>query len=394
MNRTLKRPMFRMGGSTGTGITSGLNAPRQQYDKGDIVKSFQERKAMFDEISPNQRSGFMPGSVSSFLTNFGLNLMSATPRGNIFSTAATAAKDPFNQFQAARAQEMADRKAIDQAILGDVISEDFKSKQQQKLIDAGFQEKKMELENEIKVLEMEGSQDALERAEELKNDIILLEKDYELQKKYGTTGKDFDPGAAAKTSNLIKNLDDEKLQLNTELSELLGVLVNERTAEQNQRIKQIQTRLKGIDDVRSNILKESSLIEKIGALDQTDQLNQLVDENMAKGMTYQEAFEKAIEQFKFLEKYADGGRAGYMVGGMTGVAAPQQTAETIQESPAQDLTYSELRSRLPNSISDQIVQLLANSKQALLDFAEIRTQQDVDQFNQQYDVNLTLPQEG
>lgn len=390
MNRTLKRPMFRMGGSTGTGITSGLNAPRQQYDKGDIVKSFQERKAMFDEISPNQRSGFMPGSVSSFLTNFGLNLMSATPRGNIFATAATAAKDPFNQFQAARAQEMADRKAIDQAILGDVISEDFKSKQQQKLIDAGFQEKKMELENEIKVLEMEGSQDSLKRAEELKNDIILLEKDYELQKKYGTTGKDFDPGAAAKTSNLIKNLDDEKLQLNTELSELLGVLVNERTAEQNQRIKQIETRLKGIDDVRSNILKESSLIEKIGALDQTDQLNQLVDENMAKGMTYQEAFEKAIEQFKFLEKYADGGRAGYQIGGMT----TEQTAETIQESPAQDLTYSELRSRLPNSISDQIVQLLANSKQALLDFAEIRTQQDVDQFNQQYDVNLTLPQEG
>ena len=68
--------------------------------------------------------------------------------------------------------------------------------------------------------------------------------------------------------------------------------------------------------------------------------------------------------------------------------------ETIQESPAQDLTYSELRSRLPNSISDQVVQLLANSKQALLDFAEIRTQQDVDQFNQQYDVTLTLPQEG
>ena len=50
---------------------------------------------------------------------------------------------------------------------------------------------------------------------------------------------------------------------------MLGILVNERTAEQNQRIKQIQTRLKGIDDVRSNILKESSLIEKIGALDQT-----------------------------------------------------------------------------------------------------------------------------
>jgi hypothetical protein len=333
----------------------------------------------------------MPGSVSSFLTDFGLNLLSATPRGNIFATAASAAKDPFKSFQSARAQEMSDRKALDQAILGDVISEDFKSRQQQKLIDAGFEEKKMELENEIKLLEIEGTQDALKRAETLKNDLTVLEKDYELQKKYETTGRDFDIGAAAKTSNLIKGLDDEKLQLNTELSQLQGVLVNERTAEQNKRIKEIETRLGSIDDIRANILKESSLIEKIGALDQTDQLNTIVDENMAKGMTYEEAFKAALEQFKFLQNMADGGRAGYQIGGMT---TPQQTSETIQESPAQDLTYSELRSRLPNSISDQVVQLLANSKQALLDFAEIRTQQDVDQFNQQYDVTLTLPQEG
>jgi hypothetical protein len=36
--------------------------------------------------------------------------------------------------------------------------------------------------------------------------------------------------------------------------------------------------------------------------------------------------------------------------------------------------------------------LLANSKQALLDFANIQTGEDVSSFNQQYDVNLTLPQ--
>ena len=29
MNRILKRPMFRMGGSAGTGITSGLDQPRK-----------------------------------------------------------------------------------------------------------------------------------------------------------------------------------------------------------------------------------------------------------------------------------------------------------------------------------------------------------------------------
>jgi hypothetical protein len=384
-----------MGGSTNSGITSGLDTPRQQYnDAGRVQKLFEERKAMFDKLNPNQRSGFMPGSASSFLTNFGLNLMSQTPRGNIFSTAALAAKEPFQQFQSARTQERADQKQLDQAILGDVISEEFKKDQQQKLIDAGFEEKRMELQNEIKQLELEGTQDALKRAEELKNDIILLEKDYELQKKYGTTGKDFDPGAATKTSNLIKGLDDEKLELNEELSKKLGILTNERTAEDNLRIKQIQARLGSIDDIRASILKESSLIEKIGALDQTDQLNTIVDQNMAKGMTYEEAFKAALEQFKFLQNMADGGRAGYNVGGMTGMVAPQQTSQSVQESPTQDLTYAELRSRLPNSISDQVVQLLANSKQALLDFAEIRTQQDITQFNQQYDVSLTLPQEG
>ena len=387
--------MFRMGGSTGSGITSGLTAPRQQYNEaGRVQKLFEERKKMFDQTVPQERGGFMPGSVSSFLTDFGLNLMSATPRGNIFATAATAAKDPFRNFQTARAQERADQKQLDQAILGDVISEDFKSTQQQKLIDAGFEEKKMELQNEITQLEIEGTQDSLKRAEELKNDIILLEKDYELQKKYGTTGKDFDPGAATKTSNLIKGLDDEKLELNEELSKKLGILTNERTAEDNLRIKQIQARLGSIDDIRASILKESSLIEKIGALDQTDQLNTIVDQNMAKGMTYEEAFKAALEQFKFLQNMADGGRAGYNVGGMTGMVAPQQTSQSVQESPTQDLTYAELRSRLPNSISDQVVQLLANSKQALLDFAEIRTQQDITEFNQQYDVSLTLPQEG
>ena len=246
----------------------------------------------------------------------------------------------------------------------------------------------------FKLLEIEGTQDALKRAETLKNDLIVLEKDYELQKKYGTTGRDFDPGAAAKTSNVVKGLDDEKLTLTQEAEQIKITPENERTAEQNKRLREIETRLGSIDDIRANILKESSLIEKIGALDQTDQLNTIVDQNMAKGMTYEEAFKAALEQFKFLQNMADGGRAGYSVGGMTGMAAPQQTSQTIQESPTQDLTYSELRSRLPNSISDQVVQLLANSKQALLDFAEIRTQQDVDQFNQQYDVTLTLPQEG
>ena len=150
--RILTRPMFRMGGSTNEGITSGLSAPRQQYqDAGRVQKLFEERKAMFDRLNP-EPTPFMPGSVSSFLTDFGLNLMSATPRGNIFTTAATAAKEPFRNFQTARAQERSDQKQLDQAILGDVISEEFKKDQQQKLIEAGFEEKRMVLWLQLQLL--------------------------------------------------------------------------------------------------------------------------------------------------------------------------------------------------------------------------------------------------
>ena len=50
----------------------------------------------------------------------------------------------------------------------------------------------------------------------------------------------------------------------------------------------------------------------------------------------------------------------------------EQVDETGDTSVA-DLTYNELRSRLPNEISNDIVQLLSGSKQALLTFANIRT---------------------
>jgi hypothetical protein len=366
-----------------------LDAPRQQYDEaGRVQKLFEERRKIFDQTVPDQRGGFMPGSVSSFLTNFGLNLLSQTPRGNIFATAATAAKDPFQTFQSARAQEISDRKTLDQAILSDVISEEFKKGQQAELLKAEKEENIRKLKNKIDVEKQKGINANNELIKEQENALALLEREYQLIEESGAGGKQFDIGAAAKTSNLIKSVDDEKLKLTDERAQIMtDVGDGMGTADQNNRIKQIDVRLKSLEDIRSNILKESSLIEKIGALEQTDQLNSIIDANMAKGMEYEDAFKAALEQFKFLQNMADGGRAGYQMGG---------PADPIKEddSPVQELSYQELRTRLPSTISDQVVQLIANSKQALLDFAEIRTQQDVDQFNQLYDVTLTLPQEG
>ena len=118
MNRTLKRPMFRRGGSA-DGITSGLD--RQNYNVGGEVERI---RALYNQFAPRTQTQAMPGSVSSFLANFGLNLLSAPPRGGLLATAATAAKEPFNTFQSIRAQEALQDRALQQAIVGQAIESD------------------------------------------------------------------------------------------------------------------------------------------------------------------------------------------------------------------------------------------------------------------------------
>ena len=88
---------------------------------------------------------------------------------------------------------------------------------------------------------------------------------------------------------------------------------------------------------------------------------------------------------------AKGGRVGLALGSKPSAMMPD-VAKADDE--VQDLSYNELRSRLPASIDNQVVQVIANSKQALLDFANIRDQQDVDEFNQKYNVSLNIAQEG
>ena len=89
---------------------------------------------------------------------------------------------------------------------------------------------------------------------------------------------------------------------------------------------------------------------------------------------------------KLPEIKADGGRVGMMEGG--------DLLEDEMTDPQIPLSYNELRGRLPESIGDDIVKLLSTSYEALADFAEIRTQADVDNFNMRYQVQLVLPQEA
>ena len=104
-SRILKRPMFRMGGSTeNVGIMDGM---RQRYANSDPKG-----------VQPKRDILATPG-LSPFLIDFGLNLLSATPRGNIFATAASAAQDPFRRFQERQiaAQQIASDRAFKEKLL-------------------------------------------------------------------------------------------------------------------------------------------------------------------------------------------------------------------------------------------------------------------------------------
>ena len=101
--------------------------------------------------------------------------------------------------------------------------------------------------------------------------------------------------------------------------------------------------------------------------------------------------------------YAKGGRVKKQLGGMideTQTETDTQTSdvlvdtnvEGVPERPVQKLSFEEIRTRLPREITDDIVRLISNSAEALQDFSYIRTQQDINEFNVKYGVNLVLPQ--
>ena len=91
------------------------------------------------------------------------------------------------------------------------------------------------------------------------------------------------------------------------------------------------------------------------------------------------------------EMRATGGRVGYQEAGPV-MGQPTQADAMPEELGG--VSYEELRARLPQDVSDEVVRLLANSPEALEDFAVIQTEQDISNFNKKYGVNLVLPAEA
>ena len=117
----------------------------------------------------------------------------------------------------------------------------------------------------------------------------------------------------------------------------------------------------------------------------------------AKEEEFKDVYGEMFRQFTALN-LAEGGRVKRAFGTPNTGSGEQiitTEAKTIgaetAEKPVMKLDYAQLRDRLPQEITDDVVQLLANSEEALQEFAYIQTQNDVDAFNLKYGVNLIIP---
>jgi hypothetical protein len=347
--------MFRKGGSAGEGITSGL---RQGYAEPGTVQQNDVSRTDIRNASPEQllemakKYGYQAppmapdNSMRDFKIDFGLDLIGRPAAGNIFQTAALSAKEPFSNFRSSRA---AYNKGIQDRSINKYNSESdmFKTL----------------LGVQGDILGSEGGAKSYRDLEIAKQLEQIIPKIYEIQGKV-------DNGTAA---------DDDLVQL-----DILKTQKNNYT--------------------KSNPVTEGAIELFIKSSQGQTLFASITEELFDANPTGYESendpqlYIDAIEKVKtILGQFSGGGRAGYAAGNM--VEEQVTETETMEPGPMGDasnnlISYDQLRARLPAEITDDIVELMTNSAEALEDFAMISTQADVDQFNRKYSVNLVLPAEA
>ena len=376
--------MFRKGGSAGEGITSGL-APRQGYQGAGDVKqndlskvnlrdmNMQQIKDLADRMAFQAPPMAPDNSLRDFKIDFGLDLISRSPSGNIFQTAGAAAKEPFGNFRTSRA-------AYNKGVQDRAVT---KYNSQTGMFDTllGAQADILGSEGGSKMFAKQAN-DA-----EIQNIMSSL---FELQAQQSTDQALPDEDFAQQQAILMQRLQGYTGK-NPAVTSLFG---NKEQADIV--IAGIQQDITNSEKIIKVMGPDGEMIEVVEG-EYAGENPKYVGEETAR--RYVELYNQMVKDSIGLpQPKAEGGRMGYAMGGGADMMQEQITEVSETESmpketaPTGDsLSYEELRSRLPKEISDDIVSILAESPQALIMFSEIQTQTDVDEFNMAYGVNLSLP---
>ena len=374
MSRVLSRPMFRLGGST-SGITSGLDKPKRTgYDSGgftdeELARYAASSQKVTDKFFPQQRP-----DINRFLIDWGLNMVGNPPTGNVLQTAAKQAQRPT-----AELFESIDRsKGMRAATGADIFGKMIEAEGEMRGGAAGAKWQKQWALNKVKDA-YNGMMDNNIKLEELRGD-------------------------PEGNKDLILELERENKNFEIDIAQL---------QEDNPLVRSISSNKQIIENIYNSTLDKLGDI-KIEVTEENKQLypdNEVGDIFKKWDANSPEIQAEAIRQIQimfggpnidlsFLEKTAkkaEGGRIGYQGGELVEDVSMEETIQPEPGTPEVDpvgMSFEELRARLPATITNDIVILLSQSGQALEDFATIQTQQDVDNFNTKYNVNLVLPSEG
>ena len=329
-----------MGGSSNEGITSGLSSPRQNYFKAGLVlptrEEFEQAKSMYPQFEVPKGQG-----LSRFLMTTGLNLLSTPPQGGLLATVATAAREPTEQLF----KDIDTKRATQFATDADLFKTLIEAKGEAAGGTSGKTYAKLEIASDI---------------EKTMAEVTKLKKDLEK-----------DPG----NETLRNQLDQKEARLNYLSKEnAVGKSLMQNT------------------DFAENVLKGIINQLKDETLPNSEELK--YPEGKKDPELLKEAYRLYSEFFAAVpeveEAKAKGGRVGLQMGG----EPMPMDQETAMPDKSPKIDFATLRARLPKEIGDDIVRLISASPEALEDFATIATQQDVDQFNKKYSVNLVLPQEA
>jgi len=372
-NRTLNRPMFRRGGSTGsqgTGITSGLQAPRQGYagDDGSFVSKLESTNAIDNYLKNNKETNnfnledatlnqMRAQTMEAFpdrkrnnkdlFIDFGLDLVSRPGSGgSIFENIGASGQTAYNKYRDANAkrEDKIDDRRSD--LFSSLISAQGKIRGSDK---SSSSYKDLEVAKALEAImprfvELKGKREknTLEKGEDLELK--------QLQEKYNRFS--------------AKNLEDDLLM------EIYAKSLGDKAIPK--KAKELYTADLGKGTDRKYTGKDDPQIKK-------------------------DAVQSIRLELQSLRTYASGGRAGYANGEL--VEEQITETETMAPGPMDDgtnnlISYDQLRARLPNEVTDDIIELMVNSAESLEDFAMISSQQEVDQFNKKYSVNLVLPAEA
>ena len=345
MSRILRRPMFRGGkvSSYGTGIASGLGKPG--YTNGGEV--FDMYESIKERIPVPEQQGLSTGDYLR-IASAGLDILGQPGQRGGFSGALAAASKPLAQLgvdlgssiDTRRQKQLQNREDLARTLTG---------------AQAEFEIGKMKADKKT------ATEISLQVIDDYYNEQIDIEK-----KK------------PSPDQNKINELEQAR-----DFSRL-------DVAQGGNKASKFRILNPATIDSAQDIVADA-LKDQLGREPTVEELQEAVAKYL---LNIVKSFDAGLSG---IETKADGGRVNKAEGGMTEMVEEDVTTETITE-PARPMpmqvTYEELRARLPKEIGDEIVNLLANSYEALADFASIATQADVDNFNSKYGVELVLPQEA